>query len=454
MKLNKKLTMKKIIFLVIASGLIFTSCEDFLEETSTIGLSAEKLTDISSMNSLNAGAFNDLRSFYAYQPMITTSLVRDIKIRRSANWIPFYKWTSSGIPPMFSGNSWNAAFRALNKVNTVLNSDIDNMYGTAGERASVKGDAFFIRAAVYFQLNNYFTNPNTGISVPLVTTVLGTNDRVPLETSEKIRTQIESDIEAARTSLLVKGGVNSYAAATAMAARIYFYHGKYNLAYERANEVITDGGYSLETNLADIYTKGNASSEVIYSIITNLSENNFGAGSQGFEQFQADEANGTASVNINGLIGKLRAADPVDKRFTDLMKEGDGLIYANGKYPNNAVDYIGIRLAEMYLTRAESNIMVNNSVSADDVSDVNMIKNRAGASDVVSGLPNQVAMLEIIFNERSKELCFEWGDRFLNTRRLKKDIINESGDGYVSHSQYNNLLYYLLPNAESRIQNW
>jgi hypothetical protein len=63
-------------------------------------------------------------------------------------------------------------------------------------------------------------------------------------------------------------------------------------------------------------------------------------------------------------------------------------------------------------------------------------------------------MLEIIFNERSKELCFEWGDRFLNTRRLKKDIINESGDGYVSHSQYNNLLYYPLPNAESRIQNW
>ena len=412
MKLNKKLTMKKIIFLVIASGLIFTSCEDFLEETSTIGLSAEKLTDISSMNSLNAGAFNDLRSFYAFQPMITTSLVRDIKIRRSANWIPFYKWTSSGIPPMFSGNSWNAAFRALNKVNTVLNSDIDNMYGTAGERASVKGDAFFIRAAVYFQLNNYFTNPNTGISVPLVTTVLGTNARVPLETSEKIRTQIESDIEAARTSLLVKGGVNSYAAATAMAARIYFYHGKYNLAYERANEVITDGGYSLETNLADIYTKGNASSEVIYS-----------------------------STSYSCWL-----------KF--LMKEGDGLIYANGKYPNNAVDYIGIRLAEMYLTRAESNIMVNNSVSADDVSDVNMIKNRAGASDVVSGLPNQVAMLEIIFNERSKELCFEWGDRFLNTRRLKKDIINESGDGYVSHSQYNNLLYYPLPDAESRIQNW
>ena len=62
----------------------------------------------------------------------------------------------------------------------------------------------------------------------------------------------------------------------------------------------------------------------------------------------------------------------------------DGVVYTDGKYPNNNVDYIGIRLAEMYLTRAESNIMVN-ILHRQDVSDVNAVKNRAGASDVVSG---------------------------------------------------------------------
>ena len=103
----------------------------------------------------------------------------------------------------------------------------------------------------------------------------------------------------------------------------------------------------------------------------------------------------------------------------------DGVVYTDGKYPNNNVDYIGIRLAEMYLTRAESNIMVNNTVAAQDVSDVNAVKNRAGASDVVSGTPGKSAMLEIIFNERSKELYNETGDRFFNSRRLQKSIVNE-----------------------------
>ena len=135
------------------------------------------------------------------------------------------------------------------------------------------------------------------------------------------------------------------------------------------------------------------------------------------------------------------------------MTEKDGVVYTDGKYPTNNVDYIGIRLAEMYLTRAESNIMVNNTVSAQDVSDVNAVKNRAGASDIVSGTPGKSAMLEIIFNERSKELYNETGDRFFNTRRLQKSIVNESGNGFIPFSDYSLKLYNLIPQSEIQIHN-
>jgi hypothetical protein len=97
--------------------------------------------------------------------------------------------------------------------------------------------------------------------------------------------------------------------------------------------------------------------------------------------------------------------------------------------------------------------MKNNSVSADDVADVNTVKNRAGASDTVSGTPSQSDMLEIIFNERSKELCFEYGDRYLNTRRLQKSIVNENGDGTIPYSEYYNLLVYPIPQSEVDIHN-
>jgi hypothetical protein len=447
----KKFKMRRLFVSLLTLSLVFTSCEDFLEEYSTIGLSADKLTDINAMNSLNAGAYSNMRNINAYEHMQSTTLVRDVLIRRSANWQPWFTWTDAGMPQMF--NRYTVAYNAFNKVNLVLNADIDNMYGTAAEKASAKGDAYFIRAFCYFHLNNWFSNPTTGKSVPLVTTVMGTTDRVTQATPAEIMAQVEADIEAARTNLAISGGITSYSAATAMAAKIYFYHGKYNLAYERANEVITSGGFALEQNVADIYTKGNTSAEVIFSVITNRSEDTFGSASIGFNNYQADDANGITSLNPNGVLGKLRAADPNDKRFTDLMTEKDGVVYTDGKYPNNNVDYIGIRLAEMYLTRAESNIMVNNTVSAQDVSDVNAVKNRAGASDVVSGTPGKSAMLEIIFNERSKELYNETGDRFFNTRRLQKSIVNESGNGFIPFSDYSLKLYNLIPQSEIEIHN-
>ena len=135
------------------------------------------------------------------------------------------------------------------------------------------------------------------------------------------------------------------------------------------------------------------------------------------------------------------------------MTEEDGYVFTDGKYPTNDVDYIGIRLAEMYLTRAEANIMVNNTVTAADVSDVNVVKNRAGASDTVAGIPGASDMLEIIFNERSKELYNETGDRFFNTRRLQRDILNESGNGAIPYSTYNSVLYVLIPQTEIDIHN-
>ena len=97
--------------------------------------------------------------------------------------------------------------------------------------------------------------------------------------------------------------------------------------------------------------------------------------------------------------------------------------------------------------------MVNNTVAAQDVSDVNAVKNRAGASDVVSGTPGKSAMLEIIFNERSKELYNETGDRFFNSRRLQKSIVNESGNGFISFSDYSLKLYNLIRQSEIDIHN-
>ena len=72
---------------------------------------------------------------------------------------------------------------------------------------------------------------------------------------------------------------------------------------------------------------------------------------------------------------------------------------------------------------------------------------------MVVGNPTKEEMLEIIYNERSKELYNEWGDRFLNTRRLQKGIVNENGIGMTSFNDYSKILYYPLPVSEVDIHN-
>lgn len=300
-------------------------------------------------------------------------------------------------------------------------------------------------------MNNYFTLNSSGNTVPLVLNVLGVNDRVTVAKSSDVQAQIELDIEQARSYFSSTSGVSNYEAATALAARIYFYHEKYDLAYQRAHEVIEAAKYALEAEVISPFSAGSGSSEVIFAIKYNATEGWPGAAQINFESFQADKDLGITSLNPNSLLAQLKAADPDDKRHSELYSEADGLVFANGKFPSNQTDYIYLRYSEILLTRAEANIMRNNTVSSQDVADINTVKNRAEAADVISGIPNVTDALETLFNERSKELCFEHGDRLLNTRRREKGIINEAGTGDISYSDYVNRLVFPFPLTEIQI---
>ena len=73
MKKNNIFNARKMIFRLLVLSIFFTSCDDFLEESSPIGLSQSKLTDLPSMSALVNGSYSNMRAFYAYQPMITSS---------------------------------------------------------------------------------------------------------------------------------------------------------------------------------------------------------------------------------------------------------------------------------------------------------------------------------------------------------------------------------------------
>jgi hypothetical protein len=266
-----------------------------------------------------------------------------------------------------------------------------------------------------------------------------------------IRT-IEEDIELARNYFKEVSGVANYNAATALAARIYFFHQNYELAFARANEVISQGPYIIEPDVATPFVPGGSSREIIFTIKYNSTDNQSPT-DRIAEAYKASETVGFYILNPAGEAAQLVLSDTSDNRYKAFYSVDGDVTYIDGKYPTDQMDYIYLRLAEIYLIRAEANIMVNNSVSQQDVDDINILRQRANPESVLTAVPTVAEALEILFGDRTRELAFELGDHYLNVRRLEKGIIRtpEEGTGMKPYSEYSDLLVFPFPEREVAI---
>jgi hypothetical protein len=110
----------------------------------------------------------------------------------------------------------------------------------------------------------------------------------------------------------------------------------------------------------------------------------------------------------------LTQFEPGDKR-RQLFNTVSGVVYS-GKYDVLYGNIKLIRLAEMFLTRAEANFRAGTSVGATPLADVNRIRTRAGLP------PLATVTLPAILKERKLELLFE-GFRLHDLKRNQESTI-------------------------------
>jgi hypothetical protein len=450
MKKNKR--NMKWIAAALTIVLTLSSCsESFLDVPPTTGLSEDKLVDIPAMRALILGAYDQARNFTTQSTLYAAAMVRDVEVRNRDEYVQFF---DHEISTTMTSWMFNQGYQVMGSINRVAVSNLQEMEGTDDEKNAILGDMHFLRALMYFDLNNYFALPSTGYSVPLVKTPVGVNDRVACSPTQDVINAIEEDIELARTYFQNAPGVANYYAATALAARIYFFHKKYDKAYERANEVISSGNYIIEGNVSAPFIPGSASREIIFRFIYNAADGSGRSPTRVIaEAYQANASKGFYILNDFGIAAQLMQADTNDARYTAFYNEQPPVTYIDGKYSTDRMDYIFIRLAEMHLTRAEANIMVNGNVSQQDVDDINILRNRANPSTVLTSIPSMEDALNILFDDRIKELAFEMGDHYLNRKRLEKGIINTplEGSGFKPYSEYSELLVFPFPDNEVKI---
>lgn len=310
---------------------------------------------------------------------------------------------------------WLESYETINITNNVL-SALD-VFTDTEEKDQVEGEAKFIRAIAYFELVKFFAQPyesgqtNTQAAVPLVlepTRVLSSDNEVGRNTVEEVYAQVISDLNDAVAKLPES---NSFfatrGAAEALLARVYLQMGEFASARDLANSVIESGNYDLEGDFANAFNQDANPDEYIFAMQVSTQD-----GLNQLNTFFATPQFGARDGDIGILDAHLELYPEGDARGEFFYEDGGTFTF---KYTSQYANIPVIRLAEMYLIRAEANLQEGTSVGAAPLDDLNTLRARANAPLLTD------AILQDVYLERRLELAFE-GHKIHDIKRLKQNV--------------------------------
>lgn len=422
------------ILLIVVSGLLFSCSQSFLELTPQQSVSDTKaLTNLEDLRSSVTGVYNQISATSHYGRnffLIPDVMADDVKQNSQSNRIEDYAEHIVNVSDSDASSMWTNMYAAINAANAIINNEIDVPDAVKADRDHIVGEAYALRGLVYFDLvrmfaQHYkFTADASHLGVPLVLTFDPTY-KPSRNTVKEVYDQVISDMTmgiSMMKSVSRSGNSNTLSSIStkALLARVYLYKEDWTNAEAMASEVISTGGYSLipNSNYNALWTTDN-SSESIFEISMTESDNR-GSNSMGGLYLKEIYGDYLPSNDVVSLY------DPSDKRLevfqVDPFLSGDYAPYRVYKYPDpNGYDNTKvIRLAEIYLIRAEARAEIGTNISGSQ-DDLDMVHQRA-----VAGAPDNAdtgqALKDDIFLERRLELCFE-GQRLWDLMRKKKDIV-------------------------------
>ena len=420
-------TFVKNIALACIAALLLTSC-DFLQVEPKQSISSNQALS-SEQNVLAAlnGAYNDLsdNDLYGGQYMMSPDLLADAG---DIQWVGTFASPDEIIRKniqtnnLFVENQWTDAYETINVANNVL-SALDEIEDSQ-ERERVEGEARFIRGVLYFELVRLFAqpwnagDPGSNPGVPLIlepTRSITEDDNVTRNTVQEVYDRVITDLDSAQILLPESNGIfaDTYVA-SAFLSRVHLMQQDYQEAAEAANRVLQSGQFQLAPTFAGAFNNVEDIPEYIFAIQISSQD-----GLNDLNTFYAAQDDGGRG-DINILEQHLNRYDSTDARgdffYTD-PATGD---IRTQKWQDNEADGANIpviRLAEMYLTRAEANLRASGATVGPNspAEDVNEIRTRAGL-DTVS-----TVTVDEVLRQRRLELSFE-GNLLHDLKRTGRSV--------------------------------
>jgi len=412
----------RLLLIAILCGLASASCKKFTEVGPPKNqlVASKVFADSANANSAIAGIYVDMyQSFgfaFASGGLTAYPGYSADEFAQNSNDADMNQFFDDKIDINNSYNAilWSSAYKYIYDANACIEGLNGNSKMSPTAKASLTGEARQIRAFLYFDLVNLYGQ------VPLVrVTDYRITQSQPNAPIDSIYAQIITDLSFAQANLPKNNKAEraNYYSASSLLAKVQLYRKNYQAAENAANLVINSGNYHLESDPNNVFLAG--SSEAIWKIIPVF------PGFETWEGYNFVPSDPTAApqyVLNNSLVNSFEAGD---LRKADWIASNtiSGISYP---YPYKykaattsgapTENYMLIRLAEVYLIRAEARADQNNLSGA--ISDINTVRNRAGLPNLIA--TDQGNVLLAIEKERQSEMFCEWGNRWFDLIRTNR----------------------------------
>lgn len=444
-----KIISMKNIFAALITVLLLTSCEELLDVNTIEDPTPEELlvsayNRVSGVNdgSLYGGDLTIIHDLISYPP-------QQAVLQDESSLKEFFSKDITNLNAKVELN-WSSAYAVINVCNNILEDSLID------EKPSVKGEALAMRAMMHFELARLWgapyseTTAATDNAVPLLlkATRTQTDNQKPVRvTVQALYSQVEQDLTAA-AGLLKGTSISkdriSYFTVNAFLMRVALEKKNYADVETFADEVLT-GGFALTDTPIEAFDNVSPSSEDIFALAQTATENagdrTSGTGLPAFFS-SLEESGNTIFVPFQVTLENTFALSTGDLRYTresntsttttaddvevfyykptDIDRAGQ---FSVGKFKRNDRVIPIVRAAEIYLCRAEALAELSFPVvSAAAITDLNMVRNRAGLASVMTNdFNNALELIDSIRVERKRELAFE-GHLLNDLRRWGEDV--------------------------------
>ncbi len=460
---------------ILGSLLCLTSCGNFFDESSQDEIKPSTVEDLQGV--MYKEAYPYLLASDSYLNLLTdeaqcNGLLNDHYSTQHADGMPLFTYNVN----MFDGtltfpdvaNSWKLYYEKIMGCN-VVKDYLDEVSGTEKEKNAMLGQVLFLRAYYYLKLAMIYcqaysgngVNPNTTLGLPLQLTMTVSDNFPTRSTLYETYAQIESDL--LQSAQLLKDNYKADSsfrvddlAAYVLLSRLYLYMGRsedLGNAVKYADLAISEG--PALTNFASFESqygsKGvfdpDVSSEVIWAYGTPSFQNSAYFVTESYtEQHPYTVSNSLLSLYENNDLRYKSYFQP-NQYFSIHYTYKKGTVNTN--YGDN-----GIRMAEVYLNRAEALIReykVDGDASkcTKALSDLNTLRRSRYASQTYAdiNITDADKLLDFCLKERQRELCWEEGFRWYDIKRLGLSVahnyIDVGGNSKIYTLESNSLLYAL-----------